>query len=442
MTFPQRKREFDQIIAAITQAQYDSDELDFSDFGLTDQDCLQVMEALNLNPQLKTALRSLNFSNNHLESFPSYFDFPNLINLDLRFNRIQSIEQQLNGAPLLQQLLLQENHLSYIEALSCPNLIYLDLSSNQLERPPELSELNQLVHLDIHNNLLIFPPILATNPALEYVNLSGNHIPEELADLFVAVMQTHQSTTQVNIYPLTKNTYPILRDIDSLRHYCVAWAEHYCQRFATEAMNEDGRKQLAQTVACAKKQAVTFPKMITNIKNSVPEQFVSSLNQFIDTLHWLITFSGRLSPQITHASEAIAEEAKQYGFTFFSNAWEQTWGSILEISDAINKVSKMKEKLGGAAGPTYSKRQAFDGPPNPFLNAKSMPVQMETSQAQSSMPFYSKYSATQASSEQFTAPAVLNTNPIGQLHAFNQSSAQTSAAPNLKVLPQLKVHFP
>ncbi len=379
MPLPTKQREFDFILSSITHAQYTSPELNLAGLGLNDQDCLQLMQALNLNPGLKQNLQSLNLSHNHLESFPPYFEFPNLLSLDLQFNQIQSIENELSNAPNLQQLFLQQNHLSYIEALACPNLLYLDLSNNQLERPPVVSSLSQLLHLDLRNNLLIFPPILSSNPQLQELHLSGNHIPTELTDLFIAVIQKHQPTTQVSVYPCTKTVYPPILTLDELRQYYSMWTEHYCQRFVADAMSEEERKKLAQTVASAKKQAVAFPKLLTNIKNSIPEQFASSLNQFIDAFHWLLALSDRINPVVMPSSANVIEEAKMYGLTLFSTDWEQAWTNIVEVADAINKVAKMREKLGGATGFGYSKKQLFESSPNPFLHARVASTVVESS---------------------------------------------------------------
>lgn len=415
MPSPAKQREFDLILTAIAHAQYTAPELNLAGFGLNDQDCLQLMEMLNRNPFLKENLQSLNLSHNHLESFPPHFDFPNLLNLDLQFNQIQSIEGQLRNAPNLQQLLLQQNHLSYIEALPCPNLLHLDLSNNQLESPPDVGSLIQLLQLDLRNNLLVFPPVLSSNPQLQAIHLGGNHIPSELTDLFVAVIQTHQPTTQVLVHPCTRTVYPPISTLEEMRHYCLVWTEHYCQRFIADAMNEEERKKLAQTVACAKKQAVAFPKLLINIKNSIPEQFASSLTQFIVAFHWLLNLSGRVNSIIMASSAAVIEETQGYGLALFNADWDRAWANIVEVADTMNKMAKMKEKFGGAAG-FGSKKQLFAGSANPFLMARTpsvMAVRMDGL-------------AQGEPASSMETDAVLEVMPMGSLPAFDQSKPPAS----------------
>ncbi len=410
MPLPEKQREFDLILSSIMHAQYISPELNLTGFGLNDQDCLQLMKAFNRNPFLKQNLQSLNLSHNYLESFPPHFDFPNLVSLDLQFNQIRVIERQLDRAPNLQQLLLQQNHLSYIEALPCPSLFHLDLANNQLKSPPDVSALTQLLQLDLRNNLLIFPPVLSNNPQLQTIHLSGNHIPTELTDLFITVIQTYQPTTQVLVEPYTKAAYSSISTLEAMRHYCLTWTDHYCQCFIADAMNEEDRKKLAQTVACAKKQAVTFPKLLSNIKNSIPEQFAFSLNQFILAFHWLLALSGRVNPILMPSRDAVIEETQTYGLALFNADWDRAWANIVEVADAINKVARMREKSGGATGFGYSKKQLFEGSLNPFLHARAgipvaAPIDASTSMQADDAPLMMQTMAPLPSFEQSRRPA-------------------------------------
>jgi hypothetical protein len=443
-----KKRDFELIISTISQNAYAATELNLSGFGLTDQDCLQLMEALSSNLFLKNNLQNLDLSNNHLESLPPCFDFPNLVNLDLQFNRIQHIEDQLRGTPSLQQLFLQQNHLSCIEELPCPNLSFLDLSNNQMQSPPKIGHLSQLVHLDLRNNLLMFPPILAETTSLQYINMSGNPIPNELISLFVSIMQNYQPMTQVIMYPWSNKIYPVISDIDELRHYCIVWAEHYFQLFAEDALGLEERKKLSQTVASAKKQSHIFTTLLINIKRSVSEQFSSSLSQFIDTLYWLIHFSGRLSPHLMLSGEAISEEAKFYGMTFFNTAWEKTWAGILEVADTMNKLSRMKERPGGAINFGHVRQPVLGDSINPFFNARlvhsapSGSMQEDTPilgvQTGSRWPLLSEPSTS--SMQQ----AVIGFPPptTAQLHAFDQSRLASMSSTDVTTgPPQLKMSF-
>lgn len=145
-----------------------------------------------------TWLEVLDFGNykeersNHLtEVPPGIGKLVNLQYLDLKFNQIKHIADELAQLTLLNELMLADNEMIALPAVvgELPNLTRLNLNNNVFTEPlPEsLEQLSKLRRLELSNcGLKEFPAFIFSLKELVYLDLSNNfieEIPEEISQL-------------------------------------------------------------------------------------------------------------------------------------------------------------------------------------------------------------------------------------------------------------------
>ena len=150
----------------------------------------RIMDFFNHPPQIG----KLDLSELNLSSLPQIFHADvfttRLIWLDLNFNKLQSLPEQIGVLWALQNLYVQGNQLQFLPEWigQLPVLEYLDVSNNQLQSLPEqIGQLPVLEYLDVSNNQLqSLPEQIGQLPVLEYLDVSNNllqSLPESIGQL-------------------------------------------------------------------------------------------------------------------------------------------------------------------------------------------------------------------------------------------------------------------
>ena len=137
------------------------------------------------------ALKDLDIASNKLRSLSvSIGLLQALKNLDIASNSLQSLPEQIGQLPVLQYLDVSNNQLQSLpeQIGQLPVLHHLDVSNNQLQSLPEqIGQLPVLQYLDVSNNQLqSLPEQIGQLPVLEYLDVSNNQLqslPESIGQL-------------------------------------------------------------------------------------------------------------------------------------------------------------------------------------------------------------------------------------------------------------------
>lgn len=126
---------------------------------------------------------------------PEIFNFPNLQELDLGSNKIQSLPSNFGELNNLKILRLNRNKISVVgkEIGSLSNLIYLDLGRNQIQALPfEIGNLKKLEFLQIWGNeITMLPESINDLTALKWLDMRAILLTDsEREDLLEQLPQT------------------------------------------------------------------------------------------------------------------------------------------------------------------------------------------------------------------------------------------------------------
>lgn len=135
----------------------------------------------------------LNLSSNLLDELPHHNFFywlSGLRKLQLSFNRLRSLPEEIHKCALIEVLELEENRIEQlpVDIGTMRNLVRLDVANNRLfDIPESIGECGQLKYICAHSNYIQHvPATLGACFQLEYVDLARNKInelPEDYAHL-------------------------------------------------------------------------------------------------------------------------------------------------------------------------------------------------------------------------------------------------------------------
>lgn len=128
-------------------------------------------------------LKRVSFFRNRIEKF-SAGDMPALEHLNLAQNSLQRFD--IGAAPALRELYLFRNRLSEFSAVSWPSLAKLRISENRLTAI-RLENLPRLEKAYIHDNKLEAIDLAVGLPALKFVDLRINPLPDPVYDVLDAM---------------------------------------------------------------------------------------------------------------------------------------------------------------------------------------------------------------------------------------------------------------
>ena len=181
---------------------------------------LQSLQTLNVNFCLLeslpedlgscTSLVSLEVQDNCLEHLPNLIgNLNSLAALDFGQNNLQTLPDSMRCLGNLQELQLNNNKLSFSSTsalTSLAKLEYLDLSFNQIESlPNDLERLSSLNHLNLSNNSLeVLPSSICSLSSLVVLKLSHNRLsalPEHIGDHLQNLTELALDSNRLNHLP-------------------------------------------------------------------------------------------------------------------------------------------------------------------------------------------------------------------------------------------------
>jgi Leucine-rich repeat (LRR) protein len=128
-------------------------------------------------------LKNLVLDGNKLTELSDIVFLPTLEKLSVAQNRLAHISDKIQACKNLKQLNLSKNELQEIGNLALPNLISLDISSNQIKRLSSFNACIKLETIDCSDNQLQY--ISAFEICLKSLKLSNNQLVELPADLLL-----------------------------------------------------------------------------------------------------------------------------------------------------------------------------------------------------------------------------------------------------------------
>ena len=157
---------------------------DYSGRNLTTQQLNQLIS----NQTIPPTVTHLDLSNNQINSVARLADLPNLVYLNLSDNQIAGTHASLSQLTNLKFLDLSGNQISNIPVSpnwnGLSNLEHLDLSNNLIAGGHvSLNQLTSLEHLDLSGNQITNIPVWNGLMNLKHLNLSGNQIFTNLINL-------------------------------------------------------------------------------------------------------------------------------------------------------------------------------------------------------------------------------------------------------------------
>lgn len=105
--------------------------------------------------ELLNNIKLINLSHNNLNFFPVLCDENKLENLDMSFNKLDSIPEKIEKYPNLKHLLLSNNNINYIHKSikNLDKLEYLDIQSNMINYSiNEILSFSNLIEFNCNNN--------------------------------------------------------------------------------------------------------------------------------------------------------------------------------------------------------------------------------------------------------------------------------------------------
>ena len=181
---------------------------------------LQSLQTLNVNFCLLeslpedlgscTSLVSLEVQDNCLEHLPNLIgNLTSLAALDLGQNNLQTLPDSMRCLGNLQELQLNNNKLSFSSTTALTSLAklkYLDLSFNQIgSLPNDLERLSSLNHLNLSNNSLeVLPSSICSLSSLVVLKLSHNRLsalPDHIGDHLQNLTELALDSNRLNHLP-------------------------------------------------------------------------------------------------------------------------------------------------------------------------------------------------------------------------------------------------
>jgi Leucine-rich repeat (LRR) protein len=176
--------------------------IDFYDKNLTE---------IPINIEKCKNLLALNLSEAKFDNFKFLTDIKNLKILFLDYCRIEIIPTEIFSLNELELLSLSSNTISYIsQNIHFKNLVYLDLSFNELTDFPNINNINSLQYLNIESNQIAEKPFFLqdlqkflTNSQYEYFHFFDNpFIDENLQEVIDSI--SYHSAIPLSYYTLLK----------------------------------------------------------------------------------------------------------------------------------------------------------------------------------------------------------------------------------------------
>ncbi|KAK5127668.1 3'-5'-exoribonuclease, partial [Cryomyces antarcticus] len=232
--------------------------------GLLDDlpdDADNQITAVEIPSNIAPGLQELELYDNLISHMKGFYDFSELVNLDLSYNKLKHIKR-IDHLKKLKQLYLVQNKISRIECLEGLNsLTYLELAGNRIRIIEGLKTLTKLEQLWLGKNKITELKGLDTLANLRLLSVQSNRLTSltglsaltKLEDLYISdniltSLSGISSLPNLKLLDVSSNPIEHLSDLENLTHLQELWASS-CQLSSFDEVEKQlGDKKELETV--------------------------------------------------------------------------------------------------------------------------------------------------------------------------------------------------
>ncbi|KAL2355897.1 hypothetical protein BJ546DRAFT_1036708 [Cryomyces antarcticus] len=217
--------------------------------------------AVEIPSNIAPGLQELELYDNLISHMKGFYDFSELVNLDLSYNKLKHIKR-IDHLKKLKQLYLVQNKISRIECLEGLNsLTYLELAGNRIRIIEGLKTLTKLEQLWLGKNKITELKGLDTLANLRLLSVQSNRLTSltglsaltKLEDLYISdniltSLSGISSLPNLKLLDVSSNPIEHLSDLENLTHLQELWASS-CQLSSFDEVEKQlGDKKELETV--------------------------------------------------------------------------------------------------------------------------------------------------------------------------------------------------